>query len=406
MPILGTLSSLSAKAFGLFGASAQSTGVSFTTLGSQTYTVPTGALYMTFKVWGSGGTGSGECVSSSGGGGGYVQGKISVTSGETITVFVGQSGSGSASPGQAGYGAGLGGQYSYVKRGSELGLAGGGGGAGQSGSGGGGGGNGSGLNGGGSNAASGGTQGAAGGGGTGAVEYTTNNSSPTEGGIYHERFSGVNTVFNVSGQVSATHTNTFDYNYTFNTPYDNSSYSVSASNSSAYTNITANGTVVPAGFYSVVDNKSSSGFRLRWFRNDDNSAVNVRYHSITCSGSRTTVSYGNAGSNGSFWNNGSNTSDGGTSGGTGSGYSNRGGGGGSGYYGGGGGGGGNNGCTGGGGGGGSGIISGSVSSPVSYTGSTGTSGGVSAVNSGDVDYVPGRGGSSQDGLVVLIFENS
>ena len=98
---------------------------------------------------------------------------------------------------------------------------------------------------------------------------------------------------------------------------------------------------------------------------------------------------------------------GGSPGGTGLNQGNRGGGGGSGYYGGGGGGGGdiaNNNCQSGGGGGGSGIISGSWSNTASYNGQTGTGGGRSATNSGDEHYVSGYGGSSQDGLVVLIFE--
>ena len=97
---------------------------------------------------------------------------------------------------------------------------------------------------------------------------------------------------------------------------------------------------------------------------------------------------------------------GGSAGGTGVGQGNRGGGGGAGYYGGGGGGGGdfvNANCQSGGAGGGSGIISGSWSNTSSQNGQTGTSGGRSATNSGDPNYVPGYGGSSQNGLVVLIF---
>jgi len=149
--------------------------------------------------------------------------------------------------------------------------------------------------------------GSGGGGGNASNGATpgTDSNSLTEGGIYHERSGGVNIVFTYTGQISATHTNTFDYNITFNTPYNDSSYSVTASNVSSDQNITANGTVVPAGFYSVVDNKSSSGFRLRWFRNDDNSAVNVRYHTVSCVGSRTITTYfrvsGNFGDPSSFY---------------------------------------------------------------------------------------------------------
>ena len=112
------------------------------------------------------------------------------------------------------------------------------------------------------------------------------------------------------------------------------------------------------------------------------------------------------GSSGSSWNNGSNLRNGGASGGSGVNQGNRGGGGGAGYYGGGGGGGdpsGNGNCTGGGGGGGSGIISGSWTNTVSTRGSSGTAGGRTASDTGDPDYVSGRGGSGQDGLVVLIY---
>lgn len=111
------------------------------------------------------------------------------------------------------------------------------------------------------------------------------------------------------------------------------------------------------------------------------------------------------GASGDFWSSGSNPVNGGNSGGSGQNQGNRGGGGGAGYYGGGGGGGySNSNCSGGGGGGGSGIISGSWSSTSSQNGQTGTGGGRSATNSGDSNYVPGYGGSSQNGLVVLIFE--
>lgn len=194
----------------------------------------------------------------------------------------------------------------------------------------------------------GGTQSSGGAGGTASSSYTktttqTVSNSPTEAGVYHERSGGVNTVLNSTGEATISHTNTFDYNWSFNTPYNNSSYSVSTSNVSAYQNISANGTLVPAGFYSVVDNKTSNGFRVRWFRNDDNSAINVRYHTITCSGERNvtssqTIPVSANGSSGSALQGGA-----GGSGSTGFGYSNAsgGGGGGAGYYGGGGGAGGN-----------------------------------------------------------------
>ena len=97
--------------------------------------------------------------------------------------------------------------------------------------------------------------------------------------------------------------------------------------------------------------------------------------------------------------------NGGASGGSGTFQGKRGGGGGAGYYGGGGGGGfDSTNCSGGGGGGGSGIITPSWTSTSSQNGLTGTGGGRPAVNTGDENYVPGYGGSSQNGLVVLIFE--
>ena len=106
---------------------------------------------------------------------------------------------------------------------------------------------------------------------------------------------------------------------------------------------------------------------------------------------------------GSSWNNGSNVRNGGDSGGSGGYQGKRGGGGGSGYYGGGGGGGDNGDCSGGGGGGGSGIINGSWTNTVSQNGQNGQAGGRGAVDTGDEHYVSGFGGSSQNGLVVLIF---
>jgi len=93
--------------------------------------------------------------------------------------------------------------------------------------------------------------------------------------------------------------------------------------------------------------------------------------------------------------------DGGAGGGSTSGSGNRSGGGGAGYYGGGGGGGYYDlTASGSGGGGGSGFISANWTSTVSQQGGLGPS---SASDSGDANYVSGRGGSDQDGLVVLIY---
>lgn len=104
-----------------------------------------------------------------------------------------------------------------------------------------------------------------------------------------------------------------------------------------------------------------------------------------------------------FWS--TSTSNGCGGGGTGSGGGNRGGGGGAGYYGGGPGNGNPNGCSGSGGGGGSGWINPSVPAPsrVSFTGPSSFSSVNAAANNTDVHYQPGRSGSGQSGLVVLIY---
>ena len=111
--------------------------------------------------------------------------------------------------------------------------------------------------------------------------------------------------------------------------------------------------------------------------------------------------YGINGGDGSSWNNGSNLVNGGAGGGSTSGSGNQSGGGGAGYYGGGGGAGFSDlTASGSGGGGGSGYISPNWTNTVSQQGSVGPS---SALDTGDNDYVSSRGGSNQDGLVVLIY---
>jgi len=327
------------------------------TSSSYTFTAATNLKFKAF-IWGQGGSGPQSGL------GGYSYGTFNLTTNDSLYMRLnygsGSAGSGSgggSSQGQSGGGlAGIFASPTINQTNARLIAGGGGGGAGTYGSA-------SGGNGGGPTGSSGqnspdsqisstggggGSQSSGGAGGTASGSYTkttttTVSNSPTEAGVYHERSGGVNTVLNSTGQATVTHTNTFDYNWTFDTPYNNSSYSVSASNSSAYTNISANGTYVPAGFYSVVDNKSSSGFRIRWFRNDDNSAINVRYHTITCSGERNTtssqtISVSANGSSGSALQGGA-----GGSASTGFGANNAvgGGGGGAGYYGGGGGAGGN-----------------------------------------------------------------
>lgn len=95
---------------------------------------------------------------------------------------------------------------------------------------------------------------------------------------------------------------------------------------------------------------------------------------------------------------------GGTGGGSGQCCGMRGGGGGSGLWGGGGGGGGYAKYDGSGGGGGSGYSTGTISDLVTSDGSVGNSSGATAPYSSDPDYVSGHGGSSQNGLVVIIFD--
>jgi hypothetical protein len=123
--------------------------------------------YLVFKVWAAGGN------ASSSGGGGYVEGKIPVSSGNPINIFVGDTGY------DIGFGAGSGGQSSWVKyNGTLQGLAGGGGGNGQAAGGGGGGGNGSGNNGLGVYPGAGATQSS----GAGAIYSTTQDNGGGGGG--------------------------------------------------------------------------------------------------------------------------------------------------------------------------------------------------------------------------------
>lgn len=123
---------------------------------NNTYTlnVPGTATSMTAKLWGAGGTGTGECPPNgtglqanqfSGGSGGHVEGTLAVTSGSQVVLWIGGAGSGSQPSDAYGSGAGRGGGFvGIVYGGSNLMIAGGGGGAGQAGNGGYGGGNGSG----------------------------------------------------------------------------------------------------------------------------------------------------------------------------------------------------------------------------------------------------------------------
>ena len=136
-------------------------------------------------------------------------------------------------------------------------------------------------------------QGSGGGGGTANNSFTkttttTNPQSRLEAGLLHERSGGSNTVFDVStgSQATCTHQNTFEYHWDFDDSFNNNNYSVSASNQSSHQNYQANGTYVSAGFYSVVDNKTNDGCRVRWYRSDTNTQVNVKYHTIVVTGER------------------------------------------------------------------------------------------------------------------------
>ena len=327
-----------------------------------TYTAATDVKFKAY-LWGQGG-GRPE-----GGQGGHSYGTFNLSQGDALHIRLnyggGPSGGGSGSgAGSGGYGGGLAGIFSSatINQSNARLIAGGGGGGsspvgGSSASPGGPGGGPTGS--GGTNAGSsqinstgggGASQSGGGGGGTANNSFTkttttTNSQSRTEAGLLHERSGGVNTTFDISSgsQATCVHQNTFEYIWTVNQSYNNNNYSVSASNASSHQNYQSNGTYQPQGFYAVVDNKSNNSFRVRWFRVDNNTAVNVKYHTIVCVGSRnettsTTIPVSANGSGGGALQggNGGNAA-------TGFGANNAagGGGGGAGYYGGGGGAGGN-----------------------------------------------------------------
>ena len=354
---------------------------------SFTYTAATDVRFKAY-LWGQGG----RCVNN-GSLGGHTYGTFNLSQGDSLYIRLNYgasnagSGSGSGVNGACG-GGGLAGIFSSstINQSNARLIAGGGGGGvlsvgGSSSTNGGDGGGNTGLNGG--NAGSsqinstgggGGSQSSGGSAGTANSSFTkttttTNSQSRTEAGLLHERSGGVNTTFDISSgsQATCVHQNTFEYIWTLNESYNNNNYSVSASNASSHQNYQANGTFISAGFYAVVDNKSNNSFRVRWYRSDNNTQVNVKYHTIVCTGSRNetssqTVSFNANGSAGSALQggNGGNAA-------TGFGHNNAppGGGGGAGYYGGGGGAGGNDfGDTtraGSGGGGGSGYVHSTVS---------------------------------------------
>jgi hypothetical protein len=108
----------------------------------QTYTVQPGVTSITVKMWGAGGGGNGT---GKGGGGAYVEGTLTVTPGETLTVIVGSGGSryntannyggGGGSATVRGQGAQGGGRSALRRGATEVVTAGGGGGGGGDGSG-------------------------------------------------------------------------------------------------------------------------------------------------------------------------------------------------------------------------------------------------------------------------------
>jgi len=106
------------------------------TASNQSWTVPLGITSVMVKAWGAGGGGGGNPANTpaKGGGGGFIQGEISVTPGEDLTIVVGGGGSGGnqlISPSCGGGGGGGGGGRSAVRNASsELITAAGGGGSG------------------------------------------------------------------------------------------------------------------------------------------------------------------------------------------------------------------------------------------------------------------------------------
>ncbi len=108
----------------------------FSTAGNTSWTVPTGVTSVTVKAWGGGG-GSGSSAaglsSGAGGGGGFAQSTLSVSAGQTLTVYVGGGGNGGTSGGSKGNGGGGGGYSGVAVSGTLQVIAGGGGGGGGSG---------------------------------------------------------------------------------------------------------------------------------------------------------------------------------------------------------------------------------------------------------------------------------
>jgi hypothetical protein len=130
----------------LGGAATTST---YTTAGTNSFVVPVGVASVTIKAWGAGGGSGSTGFSNYGGGGGFAQGTLTVTPGETLSIIVGGGGAqyftagtpggggDGGSTGDATFRPGGGGGRSEVSRGStQLVVAGGGGGGGSVGAGG------------------------------------------------------------------------------------------------------------------------------------------------------------------------------------------------------------------------------------------------------------------------------
>lgn len=110
-------------------------GQVFTSQGADSYVVPTGVTSLTLKMWGAGagGGGGGTTTGAAGGGGGFVESTISVTPGESLSIYVGGGGAGgnfSASGSDAGGGGGGGGASTVYRSSTPLAIAAGGGGGG------------------------------------------------------------------------------------------------------------------------------------------------------------------------------------------------------------------------------------------------------------------------------------
>lgn len=111
-------------------------GQVYNTQGNGTLTVPAGVTSISVKMWGAGGGGGGggnNYSGGAGGGGGFTQSTITVTPGETLSVYVGGGGQGGAfnnGGNDAGGGGGGGGASSLYRNTTLLGMAAGGGGGG------------------------------------------------------------------------------------------------------------------------------------------------------------------------------------------------------------------------------------------------------------------------------------